>query len=172
MSVRIAPLPEAPARGRLIVPSGVISRTEQMLRESAGADGPHEGVVLWGGRVAENDRIVAAPVAVAATTGWGHVHVDAATVGHAGRVLRRHGLTLVAQVHSHPGDDTRHSDGDDTMIIMAHQGMWSLVARRHGRSPMTLAQIGIHQRQDGRWVAVQDAETSFIVIPDVIKVRS
>ncbi len=49
-----------------------------------------------------------------------------------GRAARRLGLAVMAQVHSHPGADTRHSDGDDELIVLPREGMFSLVIGRYG----------------------------------------
>ena len=54
--------------------------------------------------------------------------VPAGEVGKISRAassrLRRSWLRAGA---SHPGRDTRHSEGDDTLIIMPYEGMFSLV---------------------------------------------
>lgn len=169
--MRTTPLPTAPARGRLIASKQILQRTLHLLQRPGGVSGPHEGIVLWAGRSTGQDRLAVAPVAVPAHTGAGHVRVDAQTVGRAGRTIRAYGLALVAQVHSHPGDDTRHSDGDDTLIVMTHEGMWSLICGHYGAiETNSLQHLGVHQRQGGRWVAVDDVAESFLVIPDTIEV--
>ncbi len=63
------------------------------------------------------------------------------------------GLGLLAQVHSHPGEDARHSDGDDKMVVAPYQGMLSIVVPHYGHVGMTpLSEVGVHQFQDGHWV--------------------
>jgi proteasome lid subunit RPN8/RPN11 len=113
--------------------------------------------------------LVAAAVAVAVEHGRGFVHVAEMAVGTAARAARAHGLAVVAQVHSHPEDDTRHSDGDDQLVLMPHEGMFSLVVSRYGDGALHPAQgAGLHQFQDGRWVLIDPVDTSFLVIPAVI----
>jgi hypothetical protein len=54
---------------------------------------------------------------------------------------------------------------------MTHEGMWSLVCANYGTAPMgSLIDIGVHQRQAGRWVAVEDKDESFIIVPDILEV--
>lgn len=168
--VRTRPLSRGPAAGRLVVAHHTVSRTVELLGQSAGPDGRHEGIVLWAGRTVGDDRTVVCPIEVPADTGWGHVQVSARTVGDVGRTIRKYGLALVAQVHSHPGDDIRHSDGDDDLIVMMHEGMWSLVVPRYGRGGLQRSSLGVHQRQNGQWVAVTNPSETFVVVPDLIRV--
>ena len=62
------------------------------------------------------------------------------------------GLGILAQVHSHPGWDTRHSDGDDELIVMPFENMLSLVAPFYGRTVYSIIDFSIHQFQNHRWV--------------------
>jgi len=81
-------------------------------------------------------------------------------------------LGVVAQVHSHPGDDTRHSQGDDELVLMPFEGMFSLVVGRYGAGGITLeAGVGLHQFQDGRWVQVPSSCSSAVLfVPTVLGV--
>jgi hypothetical protein len=171
MSVfRARPLPDAPAVGRLIVPEVVADATLTRLQSSQGVDGPHEGLVLWAGRRDGHDAIVAAAVAIESDHGWGHVRIAEIQVGRAARAMRRHGLILVAQVHSHPGSDTRHSDGDDDLIVLRHDGMFSLVVADYGRDGLHGGDgLGVHQLQGGAWIRVSDTTTAVLFAPTVIE---
>ena len=79
------------------------------------------------------------------------------------------GLGLVAQVHSHPGNDTRHSDGDDELILMPYEGMFSLVANDYGHGSLHPSDgAGLHQFQSGQWVQItNDALT---VVPSLVTI--
>ena len=78
---------------------------------------------------------------------------------------------LVAQVHSHPGSDTRHSDGDDRLILMPHEGMFSLVVGSYGDGGIALSDgAGLHQYQDRRWVFVSTAgSNALIIVPELTR---
>jgi proteasome lid subunit RPN8/RPN11 len=145
-------------------------QTSRHLQRSLGADGRrHEGIVLWAGRSAGLDTVVVAAVALAAEHGRGFVHVAEAAVGAAARATRAHGLAVLAQVHSHPGTDTCHSDGDDQLVLMPYEGMFSLVVGRYGDGALHPAHgAGLHQFQDSRWVFIDPVDTAFSVIPAVI----
>lgn len=166
---RLTPLPEATARGRFIVTAAALAKAEEKLRSSQGADGPHEGLVLCAGRTIGHDTVVLASLIVESDHGFGHVYTPEAEVVRATRLARQLGLGVVAQIHSHPGVDTRHSDGDDRLVFMPFEGMFSLVVGEYARRGMTPGQgAGLHQFQDHRWVKVLDAEKAFIVAPGAV----
>jgi proteasome lid subunit RPN8/RPN11 len=160
---RARPLPEAAAIGRLVVAEPVIDATAAALRRFAGRDGRHEGIVLWLGRTIGPTTLVMSSLVPDCDHSWGHVAVSAAQVGAATKRARTSSLGIVAQVHSHPGDDVRHSDGDDDLILMPFHGMYSIVVGRYGDAPV-LGE-GVHQFQNGRWHRVTDAQESAIIVP-------
>jgi proteasome lid subunit RPN8/RPN11 len=167
---RLTVLPSAPSRGRLIVPADVAELTRRALQEFCGPDGPHEGLVYWAGRRCGSDALVLAAVVPAADHGPQHVFVDAREVGRMARRVRPLGLVIAAQVHSHPGGDTRHSDGDDRLVLMPTEGMFSLVVARYGQGSIHPAEgAGLHQYQDGRWVQVLPAcGDALTVVPPLL----
>ena len=77
---------------------------------------------------------------------------SAAAVGDAARAARHNGLGILCQVHSHPGDDARHSDGDDELVLLPFEGMLSIVVLNFGLQFDGLDIACIHQFQSGRWV--------------------
>lgn len=166
---RTRPLPEAAARGRMIVPESIIVDTGIALRSFRGDDGPHEGIAFWGGHVIGADTVITGAVVPQAEHGWGRVHVLEGGVGAAARALRPFGAGLVAQVHSHPGVGTRHSEGDDELVLMPFEGMFSIVVGRYGADPIDArAGVGVHQFQDGRWVLVTDDSRALVIVPRLI----
>jgi proteasome lid subunit RPN8/RPN11 len=167
---RLTPLPVARNHGHLIVPASVAEHTLEVLRQFRGADGPHEGLVYWAGRRAGEDTLVLGSLVPASDHGPQHVFVGEREVGRMSRRARSFGLAIVAQVHSHPGDDTRHSDGDDALILMPHEGMFSVVVARYGRGQIAPAgRAGLHQYQDHRWVQVPSTcADALVVVPPVL----
>jgi proteasome lid subunit RPN8/RPN11 len=165
MSVhRRSPLPRAASRGRLIVADQVLAPTSAALRRSHGPDGRHEGLVLWLGRTVGTSTLVLAMTEPDADHGPQYVLCDEHAVGDAARTAHVAGLGVVAQVHSHPGADTRHSDGDDSLILMPFENMFSLVAARYGQGSLLPPAAGLHQYQDGRWVQIENGD-AMIVTP-------
>ena len=171
MSVfRITELPQRPNRGRLIDPEQEADQTKVALLGFRGPDGRHEGLVYWLGRRVGADTLILAGYLPQCDHGPQHVLANDSDIGEAVRTARSVGLCVVAQVHSHPGCDTRHSDGDDRLILMPFNGMFSLVVGDYGRGGMTLDQgIGLHQFQDGRWVQVPaECREALCVVPTVM----
>jgi proteasome lid subunit RPN8/RPN11 len=145
--------------------------TSVALQASSGDHQHHEGLVLWLGRTVGTTTLVLACAAPPTRSGPDRVHVDAHAVGATARASRAHGLGIVAQVHSHPGHDTRHSDGDDQLVLMPFEGMFSLVVADYGRGSLLPEQgAGLHQHQNGRWVNVDDC--ALHLIPSAITIPS
>jgi proteasome lid subunit RPN8/RPN11 len=165
MSVhRRTPLPISEARGQLIVAHQVLAATGAALQSSRDPNGPHEGLVLWLGRTVGTSTLVLAMTQPDTDSGPQYVFCDERAVGDAARTAHAVGLGVVAQVHSHPGTDTRHSDGDDSLVLMPFENMFSLVIGRYGRGALLPPTAGLHQYQDGRWVQVANND-AMIVAP-------
>ena len=165
---RRQPLPRASARGRLIVGETVIHDTVIALRSFRGIDGAHEGIVFWGGRTVGDHTIIGLAVVPQAEHGWGRVHVGEHAVAAAARAMRPYAVGLLAQVHSHPGGGTHHSDGDDDLVLMPFEGMFSLIVGQYAAEGFDLSAVGVHQFQDGRWVLVTDAADAVAVMPRLL----
>jgi hypothetical protein len=167
--LRRTPLLEAPGRGRLIVSEAVAERTSEQLQQFLGEDGRHEGLVLWLGRRTGLDTIVSASITPEVRHTWGSVQLGHRSVGLASKAARRVGLSVLLQVHSHPGRDTRHSDGDDQMVLLPFEGSYSLVVGLYGDEPIEPhAGLGLHEFQDGRWVLVRPIVDAFLLAPTVV----
>jgi proteasome lid subunit RPN8/RPN11 len=163
---RTTPLPTGPAVGRLIVADQVVGPTLAALRVTD--EGRRaEALVLWAGRTVDSTSIVTSIIVPRTDHGPGHVLADEATVNDAARLARRAHLGVIAQVHSHPGSDTRHSDGDDRLVLMPFDGMFSLVVARYGQGGLTRGEgVGLHQFQHGRWVYITD--DALVIAPPVL----
>jgi proteasome lid subunit RPN8/RPN11 len=163
---RTKPLPELPAVGRLVVVEAVLARTHELLRDAGADNPPHEGLVWWLGRQVGTDTLVLACHRPPSHSGPRFVFTDEAAAGSAARIARARRLGVVAQVHSHPGADTRHSDGDDDIVFMPFGGMFSSVVGNYGADGMLPEDgAGLHQFQDGRWILVRQEDPALIVVP-------
>jgi proteasome lid subunit RPN8/RPN11 len=159
-------LPRAKARGRLVVAEWVLAETRAALRAAGSPNPPHEGLVFWLGRECETDTLVMSCCRPRCESGPRFVRADEASVGEVARLARALRLGIVAQVHSHPGRGTEHSDGDDDLVLMPFDGMYSLVVASYGSGGMLPSEgAGLHQRQDGRWVFVEQVDPALIVVP-------
>lgn len=152
---RRTPLPTGPAVGRLLLADQVVAPTRAALQASSGQHRNHEGLVFWLGRTVGDDTLVVAVAVPPTEHRPDGVFVDEVAVAATTRAARAAGLGLVGQVHSHLGHDTRHSDGDDQLILMPFDGMFSLVVADYGHGSLLPEQgAGLHQRQNSRWVQI------------------
>ena len=152
---RIRPLSRGAIRGHYEITYDLIASTQRALREfdEAGRhEGGHEGICYWAGREESAlTRLESVVVPRAQHEQFG-VFVSEAAFGEVARHARAMGLGILAQVHSHPGWDTRHSDGDDDLVVMPFKNMLSLVAPHYGRTLKSILDFSIHQFQDRHWV--------------------
>jgi len=159
-------LPRRRAIGQLLVPTPILAQTAEFLRTAGARFPPHEALVWWLGRRVDEDTVVLACHLPKCDSGPQYVRADEAATGAAARAARAHRLALLAQVHSHPGADTRHSDGDDDLILMPYEGMFSLVVGNYGRGSLLPGEgAGLHQFQGGQWIQTDDSKRTLVVIP-------
>lgn len=152
---RTRPLPRGPLQGEFILSGRIMAETRSALLQfaEAGADeGGHEGICYWAGKELPGKTTFEAVMVPDARHRRGSVFVSAAAYGAMSRRARRLGFGILAQIHSHPGADTRHSDGDDKLVIMPFEGMLSLVAPRYGCGLHTFDDFSVHQYQSKAWV--------------------
>ena len=152
---RFRPLPRGTLCGRYQIHRNLIEDTYRALRffdEAGRHEGGHEGICYWAGRE-ESDftslEMVVVPIAHHSPLS---VFVSEVAFSEVARRARKMGLGILAQVHSHPGHDTRHSDGDDSLVTMPFENMLSLVAPHYGRTLNSIMDFSVHQFQDHRWV--------------------
>lgn len=152
---RFRPLPRGILRGHFRVSHDLINDTQKALctfYEAGSYEGGHEGICFWAGRELSNVTTLEAVVVPNALHERFRVFVSEKAFGEAARFARAMGLGILAQVHSHPGIDTRHSDGDDNLILMPFENMLSLIAPNYGRTIKSIWDFSVHQFQDHRWV--------------------
>jgi proteasome lid subunit RPN8/RPN11 len=152
-SYRFADLPEGPLLGRFLVTSEAIDEAERLLTTYRGPDGDHEGIVFWCGPDAAHVALITTAIAPAAHHRRGGVHCDEASVAEMMKAARELGVAVRAQVHTHPGAGTIHSDGDDDLILMPSEGMLSIIVPHYGHLGLRpLDSLGVHQYQERQWV--------------------
>ena len=148
-------LPRGALRGQFRITQQLILNTRRALLafDDAGLhEGGHEGICYWAGREGSGVTMLEAVLVPRASHGRFGVFVSEAAFANIARDARRKSLGILAQIHSHPGVDTRHSDGDDDLIVMPFENMLSLVAPYYGRTLASIADFSVHQFQEHRWV--------------------
>ncbi len=164
--------PKGSVQGKFLLQTDLLAATEAALRTFRGPEGPHEGIVFWGGRDMEGFTLFTTAVIPHAKHTKGSVQCDEVAIREIVHALRPHGLGLLAQIHSHPGGDARHSLGDDDMIFLPFEGMLSIVVPWYGRDGMhPLSTCGIHQFQHDRWVLCDSDLENIQVVPGSVDLR-
>jgi proteasome lid subunit RPN8/RPN11 len=174
---RTRPLPVGELHGTLLLAESVVPATRDALTSFALAgirDGGHEGMAFWAGHEAGDTTIILQVIVPNAAHSDQRVMASAGAVGEAARVARRSGLGILCQVHSHPGDDARHSDGDDEMVLLPFEGMLSIVVPNFGLRFDGLSGACVHQFQQGRWVlcSEESVRSHVTVIPSRVDLRA
>lgn len=167
-------MPRGPLRGEFAFHEQAVSETERLIPTFRGPEGDHEGMVFLLGVQDEERTIFTSAVAPDADHGPGHVICTAEAVLSVQQAGRAQGLGLLGQVHSHPSASTIHSLGDDDLVLMPFEGMLSIVLPWYGQWGMRpFDSLGVHQFQDGRWVAVErdSIRSSLLEIPGGIDLR-
>jgi proteasome lid subunit RPN8/RPN11 len=173
---RTTDLPTGHLRGLYFVTDSVVHATQDALMSFAVggiADRGHEGIAYWAGREFEGTTVFLQAVIPNAETGPGRVSVSGPEIGRTQRAARKHRLGILAQVHSHPSNDARHSDGDDELVLMPFEGMLSIVVPHFGMWFRDISDTCVHQYQDGRWVLCtpESVSTSFRCTPSGTDLR-
>jgi proteasome lid subunit RPN8/RPN11 len=173
---RNRPLPKGDLKGRFLIARPLIEATRDALTSIAMdglPTGGHEGLVYWAGRETDGGVSFLSVVIPESDHGPQHVMVPGPEVSRASKRMREYNLSLLAQVHSHPGDDARHSDGDDELVLMPFDGMLSVVAPNFGRGVECLRDLTFHQYQGEKWVlcSTDSVRRNIEVIPTVMDIR-
>lgn len=145
---------------RVLIPRSLADFANDYLRK-VGREG-HEGFALWAGQ-REGSVFHITETVIPAQQGLRHRGGMCVTV--AGEELFRlnvhlfeRGLTLLAQLHSHP-DEAYHSDTDDAYPIATMVGAFSLVVPDFAVHPFALERCAIYRLLPGRgWIGLGLAE--------------
>jgi hypothetical protein len=161
-------------RGRYLLTDSALATAERLLPTYRGPDGDHEGIAFLTGFDAHGVTVFTGVVAPQADHRPRGVLCSRNQVLAASRAARHAGSSILAQLHSHPGAGTFHSEGDDSMVLMPFEGMLSVVAPWHARFGLRpLDSLGVHQYQEGRWVLCerQSVHEAFRILPTELDLR-
>jgi proteasome lid subunit RPN8/RPN11 len=144
----------------------VIAETIDILRRGGAAG--CEAVVLWLGRGERGAERIEDAFRPDQHAEKDFFHIPPAAVRDLMTHLRRTGMHVAAQVHSHPGR-AFHSEADDKWAIVRHRNALSLVVPRFAAGTTVrnfMDQIAVYRLDhDDRWVAILDEN-----VPDCMEV--
>jgi hypothetical protein len=167
------PISEGSELPSLFLPEAVVAETERLL-QTYGEGDDQEGIVYLGGLELPDRTVALSALSPKARTTWGSFRTDVEANTDVVRALIGLGLSLVGQVHSHPGDWVDHSDGDDEGALVRFRGYWSVVVPSFSKNGMRpLRRCGVHVFLDGcfRRLTETAIERSVRVIPSSVDLR-
>lgn len=128
---------------------------------------------LDGVRTPSGDGVVTTVTVPHAEQSAGHFNVAATEMSRAGAHLRASGLVRLAQVHTHPGSDVRHSKTDDARAYSQRTGAVSIVLPWHATRDPRPTDGAVHVRDGDGWRGLDPQEaSSFInVVPAIVDTR-
>lgn len=102
-----------------------------------------------------------------------HYSVSGNAMSEAGKHFRAYGMQRLAQVHTHPGRDARHSEFDDGNAYSQMNGAISIVIPYHGRRRPAVFDCGVHLRSDAGWskLCLKEVTKLFQVVPGCLDFR-
>lgn len=173
---RTKPLPRGELTGTFLVTKPVVTATRTALVSFALAgirDRGHEGIAYWAGRELGDCTVFLQAIVPRAEHSHGRVMVSREEIGRTQRIARECRLGVLCQVHSHPGSDARHSDGDDTLVLLPFEGMLSIVAPDFAIGLSSIYEVSVHQYQSGQWVlcSPESVAQHLVVVPAIQDLR-
>lgn len=150
----------------VLVPGACIEKTHAHLR-AVGRNGL-EGLALWAGtgageRFHVTEAIIPVQRGIRSDAGVS-VAVGPQELHRMNVFLFQNKLSLVAQIHSHPGA-AYHSDTDDDHAIATKAGALSLVVPDFASQPFSLEQCAVYRLSAaGKWRELSAREAAELII--------
>jgi hypothetical protein len=95
----------------------------------------------------------------------GGIHFDGRAYGKLWALCRAEAITVIGDVHTHPGSWVHQSDIDSGSPMVAQKGHVAIIVPRFGQGRVDPVDVGIHQ-YDGRawttWTGDAAAERLFV----------
>ena len=152
----------------------VLSESRRVFRKTRSLYRRHESIVYWAGREDRDALVVTTCIAPNAKTTAGSFRTSASSNAHAISRTNELGLAILAQVHTHPGPCTEHSNGDSAGALMPYDGFYSLVIPGYGTRPLwPLTTAGVYVYLRGRFVRLGATEIQnvFRLLPALVDLR-
>lgn len=137
-----------PASCRLIISKEALTGFRECI--SSEIEARHEGIAYLYGHTDGQTTLVMGAIRPDATTTAGSFHVSSVAMARIVRRVNEHGLQLVGQAHSHPGE-AFHSGGDEEGARIAYTGFVSIVVPDYGVHLPSLERAAVYAFRDGRF---------------------
>lgn len=154
---------------RLLVPEFIWESTLDIFAPFSKSG--REAGCIWYGRRGDEFNVVSMIGVPKQVNNPYNFHIDADSLAELTERIGETELTVVAQVHIHPGVDVEHSPYDDEMIVSRR--IHSLVVPNYGKRPCDISHVGVHVFRDGGWLLLESDESDETVkiIAGVVDMR-
>lgn len=135
---------------QLLISQQVVVDSMRLLRSYTGPwNRRHEGIVYWAGIEQDTHCSILMALAPTARTSPNHYVTTPEANARAISTAREYGLAIVAQVHSHPGADVRHSVTDHKQAFMPFEGFYSVVVPFYATGEFNPLRCGWYRYEGG-----------------------
>jgi hypothetical protein len=151
----------------------VLTETEALLKRPRWKR-QHEQVVYWAGIETKGRWIVTTVIAPEAVTTRGSYVVSSLSNAKVISHLSKLSLSLLAQIHTHPGEFVGHSYGDNQGTLTPYENLLSLVIADYCRSGLLpLTDCGVHRFEQSafRRLTAQEITALFQIVPVKLNLR-
>jgi hypothetical protein len=151
----------------LVISRAIMRRTHEYFTpyREAGV----ETACFWFGVDAGDAQVATTVAAPKLFQTFGNYMVEMGSMRRLSAAMRAHGLTNLAQVHTHPSDWVDHSTWDDERAYSTREGAVSIVWPDYGLGlAHDLRGLGVHERRGGEWVRLdaRDAAARVRLVDD------
>lgn len=157
--------PGPPAPPRLVLTKACIRTLQDCLAPETSWG--HEGIAYLMGQTNGETTLAVGAIRPQAKTTEGSFEVDITAMARVVRAAVKHGLEVIGQVHTHPGQ-AYHSAGDETGARIAYSGYISIVLPEYGRRLPSLSDAAVYMFQAGLGFVTIDPEC-IIVLPEALQ---
>lgn len=157
-----------PYASHIWVSRSLLEKTVGLLRKFRDQKEYHEGILYWAGVETPTQWWILSCIRPDAVTTPGSYRTSAVANSDVILAANRHGLHILAQVHSHPGGWVGHSGGDHQGAFMPFEGSLSVIVPEYGVHGMIpLERCGVHRFEQGQFRRLSNAETTelFRIVP-------
>ena len=168
-------MPENKSNRILLVQKHIIQQTYNVFKDGCGNG--LESVAYWYGQASLDETkdavlTVAVPDARRYATQY---EVPERATTKMGKMMIKKSLVCLAQIHTHPGRYTMHSDYDDSHAISIRDGFLSLVVPDYGcRQDLNLSGVSVHEAWGRHWRLLTKVakRRRICIVEDVVDLRT
>lgn len=147
---------------RLIIPENLWSQLENLYLSNSNN---LENIAFLDGILFNTIAIATSLIIPNAELSPYNYHVSTHDMIECGELIRADRLQRVAQVHTHPSSNVKHSPYDDENAYSHADNAISIVVPHYGRRGTDIKSCGIHLCMDGKWKQVSNKEVEVQIVP-------